>query len=335
MGIDNGPGLESIIKPVEKIDGIQREKDKQTKLNEQYLKLTQDQKNNFPQKQNEVVGFFGKLINSKEDLNNFLPEEQKLIIKTREFVEEQKRIKPDESVKIGGFAQEEDKLVYDNLINRWTLAEIIKPEKNSFDTFKKGNGETNGDFWWFQSVNEEADKMKAEGKFKWGDERIYFDIPRNEMEKMAKLTEEIAAKEKIAIGFKYLDLEKTAKVNLDGSETRFVANFASVEEAKRFYESLAKNQEYQNIKSDRSIDYLGYKIDDKANYANGFREKRIPLKNIIETAIQNDDGTYSYYGKETQKLITISDNQYLKFKQEYEALPDPKLIWEKAVQKSV
>lgn len=329
MGIDNGFDSASIINlPNNNTEAVQRENKKKTELNNQYLRLTPDQQKKFLQKQNEIVGLFGKLVNSDQEIPNLLPEETALIDKTRSFVKKQKELHPGEIINVAGFSKEEDKLVYGNLIGRWAIAETLKPKIDSFGEFKRGNGETNGDFWWFQNVNREADKLKAEGKFKWGDHRIYFDVPLGDMAKLAKLTEEVAANEKIAVGFKYLDLNKTAKANIDGTETRFVANFANVEDARRFYEALSKKQEYQDIKPDRSIDYLGHRIDSKATYANGFREKRAPLKNIIDNAQRNSDGTYSYLGSETNKKITITEKEYLKFKEKYQKMPDPKFVWQ-------
>lgn len=329
MGIDNGFDSTSIINlPNKNTEVVQRENKKKTELNNQYLRLTPDQQKKFLQKQNEIVGLFGKLVNSDQEIPNLLPEEAALIDKTRSFVKKQKELRPGEIINIAGFSKEEDKLVYGNLIGRWAMAETLKPKMDSFSTFKRGNGETNGDFWWFQNVNLEADKLKSEGKFKWGDHRIYFDVPLGDMANLAKLTEEVAANEKIAVGFKYLDLNKTAKANIDGTETRFVANFANVEDARRFYEALSKKQEYQDIKPDRSIDYLGHRIDSKATYANGFREKRAPLKNIIDNAQKNSDGTYSYFGSETRKKITITEGEFLKFKEKYQKMPDPKFVWQ-------
>lgn len=329
MGIDNGLDSGSIINlPKKNIEAVQRENNKKTELNNQYLKLTADQQKTFLKKQNEIVGFFGKIVNSDQEIPNLLPEEAALVDKTRSFVKKQKELHPGETINVAGFSKEEDKLVYGNLIGRWAMAETLKPKIDSFGTFKKSNGETDGDFWWFQNVNLEADKLKTEGKFKWGDHRIYFDISLGDMKNLAELTEEIAADEKIAVGFKYLDLTKTAKANIDGSETRFVVNFANVEDAKRFYEALSKKQKYQDIKPDRSLDYLGHKIDDKANYANGFREKRAPLKNIIDNAQRNSDGTYSYLGSENKKPITITEAEYFKFKEQYQKMPDPKVVWQ-------
>lgn len=322
-----GSSMQGVVEGKDNLDWKKREESKKQGLAVTYAGLNEDQKKKFVEAQEKVVGLFGGLVNSDTEIPNLSLEEQALVNKTRSFVKEQKEANPGKAVAVAGFSQEEDKLVYENLINRWAMAETLKPQVDSFGEFQRGNGETNGDFWWFQSVNQEAEKMKTEGKFKWGDHRIYFDVPHTDMVQLARLTEEVAANEKIPIGFKYLDLDKTAKANIDGTETRFVANFANVDDARRFYEALSRRQEYQDIQPDRSLDYLGYKIDDKATYANGFREKRAPLKNIVENAKKNPDGTYGYLGVDSGKKITISAEQYVQFVDQFKKLPDPMSVW--------
>jgi hypothetical protein len=200
---------------------------------------------------------------------------------------------------------------------------------DDYGNFDYGNGETVPGVWWNAYDSKAAKTLKKEGKFQWGKERIYFDIPTDQMETLKGLTQKIAQEKQIPIAFKYLDTAKSEPWTSQ-DETRFVANFASIEDAKRFYEALRQSAEYQKMKSDRNFDYHGHNIDGVAHYASGYREQREPLKRIIETAKRNPDGTYSYKSADGKKDMQIEEWQYEKFKKDHAAIPDPKEAWEKA-----
>ena len=219
---------------------------------------------------------------------------------------------------------------------------LTTPEQNSqqnygglkdkdFEEFKVKNGETDIGVFWYEYGNAAAKKLKESGKLEWGKERIYFDIPLENMEELRDLAFELAKSEKIPIAFKHLDVQKTHQIDLkpESETTRFVANFASIEDAKRFYQALQHREEYKRIKSDRNLDYHGYNIDGVAHYASGYREKREPLKRIIETAQKNSDNTYSYYSADGSKQITITEEQYSNFVNQFNTMPDPEETWKK------
>ena len=205
------------------------------------------------------------------------------------------------------------------------------PEKK-FGEFRMKNGETDTGVFWNEYSNLEAKKLKEAGKFEWGKERIYFDIPIANMEAMRDLSFRFAKENRIAIAFKHLDTAKSYQYNLTNDTTRFVANFVSVDDAKKFYDAISKDSEYQKLKSDRNLDYHGYKIDDIAHYAAGYREHRVVLERIVTKATRNKNGTYSYpfinpEGKPS--INTISVEQYKKFKKEYEDT-NPEKAWKSA-----
>lgn len=204
-------------------------------------------------------------------------------------------------------------------------------EDKDFEEFRVKNGETDIGVFWYEYGNAAAKKLKESGKLEWGKERIYFDIPLDNMEELRDLAFDLARSEKIPIAFKHLDVQKTHQVDLkpDSETTRFVANFASIEDAKRFYQALQQRDEYKKMKSDRNLDYHGYNIDGVAHYASGYREKREPLKRIIETAQQNPDNTYSYYSVDGSRQITITEEQYKEFEKQLKAMPDPEEAWKK------
>jgi len=204
-------------------------------------------------------------------------------------------------------------------------------ENKDFGKFKVKNGETDIGVFWYEYGNAAAKKLKESGKLEWGKERIYFDIPLENMEELRDLAFELAKSEKIPIAFKHLDVQKTHQIDLkpDSETTRFVANFASVEDVKRFYRALQQREEYKKMKSDRNLDYHGYNIDGVAHYASGYREKREPLKRIIETAQKGSGNTYSYYSAAGSRKITITKEQYNNFVDQFNAMSDPKETWKK------
>jgi hypothetical protein len=212
------------------------------------------------------------------------------------------------------------------------------PEK-LYGEFKIKNGETDEGAFWNEYSNLIIKKLKQEGKFKWGKERIYFDIPLDKMELMRDLAFKIAKENQIPIAFKYLDLNKSSPVTKNDIETtRFVTNFASVEDAKKFYEALSSADEYKNIKPDQMVNFHGLNLDGVAHYASGFREERVPLEHMIKTAIQNPDGTYTYFSQKPMKRadgtvgkikIDLSKENFENFKAQYES-SDPQKAWDDA-----
>jgi len=136
-----------------------------------------------------------------------------------------------------------------------------------------------------------------------------------------------AKEQKIPIAFKLLDTAKSQPWAL-ADETRFVANFSSVKDAKTFYDSLRQSPEYKRMKPDRTHDYQGHQLDDIAHYASGYKETRASLQRI-EKAVRNPDGTYTYQSQHN-KPITISEPEYNAFMAQLRAMPDPKATWENA-----
>lgn len=203
------------------------------------------------------------------------------------------------------------------------ITKITQPEskeKNEYTSFKMKNGETDEGFFWYEYRNEKAKEMKNSGEFKWGEERIYFDIPYSDIEKLRNLTIQVAADNKIPIGFKYIDAEKTYPVHKDGTETRFVTNFASLDDAKKFFTTLKNSTEYKKFTTDRKLDYKGIRIDELAEYASGFRETRSALERIINAHL-NSSGNYEYVA-ESGRAIIITKEEYNNFQKTYQELSE-------------
>lgn len=192
--------------------------------------------------------------------------------------------------------------------------------EDPFRKFTVANGETDRGVFWNQYRNKEAKRLKESGEFTWGEERIYFDIPLSDMEKLRDVAMRVAGEWKIPIAFKYLDAGRTFDSQKDGSETRFVANFSSRDDAKRFFAALRESSEYREIVPDRKLDYKGVRIDTIAEYASGFREKRDALERIVRNTEKNKvSGSYEYR-TESGKIIPLSADEYEKFSADYEAL---------------
>lgn len=249
------------------------------------------------------------------------------------------------------FSSETDKKIYVNLVRKLTIASFQKgpeimnkkidrikntenPELENFDeqdfkTFNLKRGETDNGVYWYQYINKAWKKLKEKGKVEWGKERIYFDVPFDQFVNLRDLIFEISSQEKIAVAFKHLDEKKTTKINLDAKSetTRFVVNFASTKEAKKFFQELQKNEMYQKLTPDRQVDYHGFKLDNLAHYASGYRERRSALENIIKSAKKNSNGDYVYMSSDGSREITISLDQYKDFVEQYNRMPDPKKQW--------
>jgi hypothetical protein len=127
--------------------------------------------------------------------------------------------------------------------------------EDEFERFVMKHGTTGGgEFTWYEYRNNRADRMKESGAFEWGKERIYFDVSPEQFGQLRDLSIRVAGEEKIPVGFKYLDIEETQRNNplsIDGNETWFVANFTSREDAKRWYDALARTPEYASLRSRR------------------------------------------------------------------------------------
>jgi len=205
------------------------------------------------------------------------------------------------------------------------------PEFNDedFKKFQLKNGETDNGVYWYEYTNLAAKTLKQNGDFNWGEERIYFDIPLDKMELLAKIVMKIAAAKRIPIGFKHLDLNKTASIVLDpkSQTTRFVTNFVSIQDAKEFYDVLSHQPAYVEMSSDLNNDYHGYNIDGKAHYASGYREQREPLIRIVKTAKRLPDGSYEYEGPDGG-MRKITQSQYENFKRQLSEIPDPQEKWQ-------
>jgi hypothetical protein len=198
-------------------------------------------------------------------------------------------------------------------------------EPDRFNTFRVKVGETAPGLMWNEYRNTAAKELKEAGQFKWGQERIYFELPTGSLAQMRDLVLKVAGEAKIPIAFKHMDVEKTSPINYD--ETRFATNFVSVEDAKRFYQALSQDPAYARFAPDRERDYHGYQLDPVATYANGFREQRSSLEAIVNTAEQNQDGTYTYTGTNGKKY-TIPETSFQLFNQQLSEMPDPKQVWD-------
>lgn len=203
-------------------------------------------------------------------------------------------------------------------------------EDKDYQEFRVKNGETDVGAFWYEYRNSAAKKLEKIGKFKWGEERIYFDIPTDDMERLRDLVFSVANEEKIPIAFKHLDMKKTTPVHLkEGADTtRFVTNFSSIEDAKRFYEALKRKDEYGKMKSDRNLDYQGLQLDNVAHYGSGYREHREALRRIVETARKNKDNSYTYNNVDGSKEITITEEQYNDFTNKFKLMPNLQDLWD-------
>ncbi len=191
-------------------------------------------------------------------------------------------------------------------------------QKDRYGEFAEKHGETDIGMWWFQYKNQPAEELARQGKFEWGKERLYFDVSIDDCERLRDLVMEIAKQEKIPLSFKYIDAKKTFPVHIDGSETRFVVNFAIEDDARSFYHALASCPEYQFV-TERTQSYGGYRVDASAEYANGYREQRGALARIVEGGqmVGGQMWEWTTEGGETRR---IPEKEYLVFQKQYELL---------------
>lgn len=207
-------------------------------------------------------------------------------------------------------------------------------EQDKFSEFRMKNGETDQGFFWNEYRNTVAKELKNSGQFEWGKERIYFDVSIQDCKKLRNLAFKIASEQKIPIAFKYIDDEKTFPIYKDGSETRFVMNFVSSDDARNFYSFLSQSEEYKNLQNDRRLDYKGIRIDNLAEYASGFREKRGALERIMNARL-NEDGRYEYLSESGKKMV-LNEDEFNIFKIQYKQLEDTinkeKDLWNNIIQ---
>lgn len=210
----------------------------------------------------------------------------------------------------------------------------VPTAENPFAKFRLRQGTTAegafgaGGVHWNEFTNLAAQDAKGKRTFEWGEERIYMDVPIADLVKLRGLAFRAAAEARVPIAFKHLDMQRNdAAVERDDT-TRFVANFASIVDAKRFYTALAKLPEYRALQPDRTLDYHGHQLDAVAHYASGFRERRSTLENIVRNAKENPDGTFTYPAVGDGRSLTIERQYYDSFVSEYQSLPDPATAWE-------
>lgn len=202
--------------------------------------------------------------------------------------------------------------------------------QEDYTTFSVKNWETNTNPWtfWYEYRNIACKKLKDSWNFEWWKYRIYIDIPYWKLELLRDLSIQISSKLKIPIWFKFLDVEKSHQSDVSNNSdiTRFVANFASIEDAKKFYSELSKLLEYQKITPDRDTDFYWYKLDDKSTFASWFRENREAFERI-KKAKRNSDWTYTYTWI-NWKEITISHQEYNEIIKKFWGNKTLKEIWE-------
>ena len=331
---------EGIISELERLETAEAESE-EAKLSQAYALLNDEEKNLFTVKQTESAKLIENCIKGNNELleSDLSAAEFLLLGEMRDSYAKFKR-----NGQQGKFIPDfkgADKLVLDNLIQKQALKLVeavsqtvntveASPEDDKYSTFEQRDGSTmEGVIWWHEYRNQALKTAKDNGSFKTGKERIYFEVPESAIDTMTALIKASATASKVPVAFKSLDLDKTSVANTqDGKITRMVANFVNTSDAKRFYESLSQQQGYADIKPDRDVDYSGYRLDEVATYANGFREKRDSLKRIINGSVQ-PDGRHAYIG-ESGKKITIDDAEYRLFLDKYNNMPDSANVWQSA-----
>jgi len=211
------------------------------------------------------------------------------------------------------------KLAIKAFYENYSSVEQPDTQKTAFGDFSVKRGETDTGLYWNQFTNRAAKELKETGEFEWGKERLYFDIGENDFVKLRDMVMAVATDAHIPISFKYLDIEESRPHAIDDATTRFVANFVSASDAKAFYNTLRKHPDYEQLQS-LGIDYQAEKIDEIVHYASGQRETRAALKNIVEKAVCNPDGTYTFPGLNEGKRLTISAQEYAAFEDRYREL---------------
>jgi len=205
-------------------------------------------------------------------------------------------------------------------------------DKERFEDFATKQGETVKGIHWNFYENLEAQRLSESKKVEWSDERIYFEVPLDELPKLKDLVVKAVKKAHIPVTFKYVDVEASSAEMVEKDVTRFVVNFLSVDDARKFYEILEEDKKYKSIQPDRTVDYLAHNIDGKAFYAQGFREIREHDKkqilNYLKNYTQNPDGSYSAPSSEGG-VITMSKEEYERLGSGADIIGSLKKVWEK------
>lgn len=207
-------------------------------------------------------------------------------------------------------------------------------EEDRFEKFTSKRDETQKGAHWNFYENLEAERLSQNKKFEWGNERIYFEVPLDELPKLKDLIIKAVKDAHIPITFKYIDVEASSSEMIEKDVTRFVVNFTSVDDARKFYQILQNDSEYTAIQPDRSVEYLAHNIDGKAFYAQGFRELREYDRNQILASLkeytQNRDGSFSKPSGEGG-MVTISKEEYEKLVADADINGLLKKVWEKEI----
>ncbi len=310
----------SFVSAVEK--GLEINKTKEIKQNEEVVIPPQ-----YEGLDSETLDFIWTIPEYIDVKKTKIEKERKAKVLESLRLKEQEKDKKEEQ----DFSDKEDVEKLKNELGISGMERPIIAEQDKFSEFRMKNGETDQGFFWNEYRNTIAKELKNSGKFEWGKERIYFDVSIEDCEKLRDLVFKIASEQKIPIAFKYIDNEKTFPIHKDGGETRFVMNFASSDDARRFYLSLSLSQEYKNLKQDRQLDYKGIRIDNIAEYASGFREKRGALERIVNAKL-NEDGLHEYLSESGRKMI-LNENDFDLFKSQYQKLEEDinkeKDLWNK------
>ena len=194
-------------------------------------------------------------------------------------------------------------------------SEAIVPNKDKYSLFTSKKFETRKGMFWDYYENTISRQLKNNGNFKWAEQRLYLEIPLNELKNVKEIIVDICSKEKIPIQFKFVDISRTDKEILK-DHTRFVLNFKNIEDTKEFYNFLSQNILYKKIIPDRVHDYHGYRLDNKTTYASGYVEYRKDdlgsLDEWKKKFTKNSDGSYSSKipNVETGKPTILSAEEY-------------------------
>lgn len=206
--------------------------------------------------------------------------------------------------------------------------------QDPFGTFRVKHGETDTGMFWYEYRNIRAKELKESGQLEWGKERIYFDVPLIKLEQLRDIVMRVARDAQVPVAFKHLDVAQSLPSAMDGKETRFVANFATQEDAIRFYQALSFDEMYKTIQSDRNISYGGYRVSSLAEYANGYRESREALTRIVQEGAFNDQGRWQWNAP-GGRIMSIDSTEYQALKQQYDTLTakvaDAERTWQRAL----
>ncbi len=188
--------------------------------------------------------------------------------------------------------------------------------QDEYSLFSNAQYETIKGLSWNHFENLISRKLDKEGKFKWGGDRIYLEIPLSDFDAVKDLAINIATKGNIPIQFKFVNQEKSDP-GVMKENTRFILNFKDIEDAKKFYNFLSEDKTYQSIIPDREHDYYGYALDAKAHYAFGYTEHRNEdqrdLEKLRDNFIDNQDGTFT-----SKTIDPESGNHRVYSSEEYE-----------------